>query len=352
MILHVNTAKPYDILIGKGLIQRAGELCREVSRAARVLIVSDSHVAPLYADEVAASLSAAGFIPAFFTFPAGEQSKRLSTVAAIYTVLAEYGFTRSDLIVALGGGVTGDMAGYAAATWLRGMDFVQIPTSVLAQVDSSIGGKTGVDIPEGKNLVGAFWQPLRVLADTDTLSTLPEAYIADGLAEVVKSACIKDAYLFDLLEKQPALTTDNRETVITRCMDIKRGVVERDERESGERKLLNFGHTLAHALEKHYQYKGLSHGMAVAVGMAEITRASERQGLTKPGTTERLCRLLSALSLPVSDPAPLAAYLSGALLDKKRDGAALDLILLHDIGNAYIQRVSVNDLPAFFGLEC
>ena len=266
--IEVNTGRPYAVLSEPGLLSRTGELCREVNGGSRVLIVSDTHVGPLYGDRAAASLEAAGYAVSRYLFPAGEASKRLDTVREMYSALAAGSFTRSDLIVALGGGVTGDMAGFAAATYLRGMDFVQIPTSLLAMVDSSVGGKTGVDIPEGKNLVGAFWQPRLVIVDTSTLETLPPAFFTDGVGEIVKYACIRDRELFDLLESGEALTPARLEETVLRCIDCKRGVVERDEREAGERKLLNFGHTLGHALERYYHYEGPTHGCAVAVGMA------------------------------------------------------------------------------------
>ena len=350
--LTVHTARPYGILVGAGLLDRAGELSREVNGGARALIVTDSNVGPLYARRVARSLEAAGYRTGEFTFPAGEKSKRLSTVEEIYAALAAGGFTRADLIIALGGGVTGDMAGFAAATWLRGMDFVQIPTSLLAQVDSSVGGKTGVDIPQGKNLVGAFWQPVRVLADMETLDTLPAAFLRDGLGEIVKYACIAPCLcggepLFDRLEKGDALSPGKRGETILACIDCKRGVVERDEREAGERKLLNFGHTLGHALEKYYDYAGPTHGCAVAVGMAVLTAASERAGLTAPGTAARLAALLDALGLPSADAAPPSAYLPGAAMDKKRAGDGIDLVLLERIGRAFVRRLPMAELESF-----
>ena len=245
--LHTAASRPYDIVIGPGLLKEAGERSRRINCGVRVLLVSDSNVAPLYADTVAESYAAAGYRVTRFVFPAGEESKRLSTIAALYEQLAADGLTRADLIAALGGGVTGDMAGFAAATWLRGIDFVGLPTSLLAQVDSSVGGKTGVDIPQGKNLVGAFWPPRLVLADTDALSTLPADILSDGMAEVVKAACIKDASFFHWLSRQDALSDENLPETVSRAVDIKRRVVESDEREAGERRLLNFGHTLGHA---------------------------------------------------------------------------------------------------------
>ena len=252
----VKTARPYPVMVGSGLLKCSGALSRGVSSGQRALIVTDSNVAHLYSKDTAASFLEAGYETEIFIFPAGEQSKRLDTITEIYKRLAAGGFTRGDLLVALGGGVTGDMTGFAAATWLRGVDFVQIPTTLLAQVDSSVGGKTGVDIPEGKNLVGAFWQPVLVLADTNALDTLTKAVFTDGMAEVIKTAAIRDASLFDAIDRDGAMSAGSREAIIARCIDIKRGVVERDEKESGERKLLNFGHTLGHALEKYYHYAG------------------------------------------------------------------------------------------------
>ena len=347
--LHTAASRPYDIVIGPGLLKEAGERSRRINRGVRVLLVSDSNVAPLYADTVAESYAAAGYRVTRFVFPAGEESKRLSTIAALYEQLAADGLTRADLIAALGGGVTGDMAGFAAATWLRGIDFVGLPTSLLAQVDSSVGGKTGVDIPQGKNLVGAFWPPRLVLADTDALSTLPADILSDGMAEVVKAACIKDAPFFHWLSRQDALSDENLPETVSRAVDIKRRVVESDEREAGERRLLNFGHTLGHALETYYHYTGLTHGRAVALGMAAITAASERTGLTAPGTLDRLLPVLEAYGLPVSDPAAPADYLPAVAMDKKRTGAAIDLVLLRSIGDAFIHRLPLSELPAFVG---
>lgn len=348
--LSVHTAsRTYDILVETGLLGQAGPLCREVNpRGTRALLVSDSNVYPLYAGQVARSLEAAGYAVSAFTFPAGEENKRLDTVCQMYARLAQGGFTRTDLLVALGGGVTGDMTGFAAATWLRGVDFVQIPTSLLAQVDSSVGGKTGVDIPEGKNLVGAFRQPARVLIDPAVLDSLPPAFLTDGMAEVIKAGGILDGALFADLEDGGALSPARREDTLVRAIAVKQGVVERDETEQGERRLLNFGHTLGHALEKYYHYTGISHGCAVAVGMVEITRAAERRGLTAPGTLDRLLPVLQAYGLPTADPAPLSAYLGGTALDKKRSGESIDLVLLRTIGESFVHRIPLAELPAFF----
>lgn len=340
--------RPYDILLGRDLLSQAGRLIRQVHQGARALIVSDSNVSKLYAKTVSESLLKAGYrTVSVLTFPAGEKHKRIETVLHIYKALASNHFDRSDIIVSLGGGVSGDLSGYAAATWMRGMAFVQIPTSLLAQVDASIGGKTGVDIPEGKNLVGAFWQPRLVIADIDTLSTLPPAYVTDGMGEVVKTACIGDAELFELLEKDQPFSPDLLLETVRRCMLVKSGVVSRDERESGERKLLNFGHTVGHALEKYQNYEGLSHGAAVAVGMAAVTAASERRGITASGTAARLCALLQKFRLPTVGPVALSEYLDGAKSDKKCQGDELDLVLLRSIGDAFCHRLKTEELSAF-----
>lgn len=344
--LHTAASRPYDIVIGPGLLKEAGERSRRINCGVRVLLVSDSNVAPLYADTVAESYAAAGYRVTRFVFPAGEESKRLSTIAALYEQLAADGLTRADLIAALGGGVTGDMAGFAAATWLRGIDFVGLPTSLLAQVDSSVGGKTGVDIPQGKNLVGAFWPPRLVLADTGALSTLPSDILSDGMAEVVKAACIKDAPFFHWLLQQDALSDENLPETVYRAVDIKRRVVEADEREAGERRLLNFGHTLGHALEAQSHFR-LSHGRAVAAGMMLVTRAAERKGLTAPGTAEDIAALLRRYGLPDGDGTPPEEYLPYAALDKKRAGDSLSLVLLHRIGDGYIHPIPADSLPAF-----
>ena len=338
--LHTAASRPYDIVIGPGLLKEAGERSRRINRGVRVLLVSDSNVAPLYADTVAESYAAAGYRVTRFVFPAGEESKRLSTIAALYEQLAADGLTRADLIAALGGGVTGDMAGFAAATWLRGIDFVGLPTSLLAQVDSSVG------IPQGKNLVGAFWPPRLVLADTDALSTLPADILSDGMAEVVKAACIKDAPFFHWLLQQDALSDENLPETVFRAVDIKRRVVEADEREAGERRLLNFGHTLGHALEAQSHFR-LSHGRAVAAGMMLVTRAAERKGLTAPGTAEDIAALLRRYGLPDGDGTPPEEYLPYAALDKKRAGDSLSLVLLHRIGDGYIHPIPADSLPAF-----
>ncbi len=344
----VKTGRPYEILIEHNILDRTGEFVRPLTKAIRAVIVSDTNVAPIYADRVKNSLEQNGFETSVFVFEAGESSKRLSTIEKMYTHFFEHNLTRTDIIIALGGGVTGDMAGFAAATYLRGIDFVQIPTSLLAQVDSSVGGKTAVDLPTGKNLVGAFWQPILVLIDPETLHTLPEAFFRDGLGEVVKYGCIRSLPLFERLEKENA--KDLIDDIIYECVSIKRDVVEHDERDTGERAILNFGHTLGHALEKLHHYTGLTHGEAVSAGAAMITRISENHGMTAKGSAERLENLLKKYGLPTDTDFALSEIVTATRGDKKSTGKSINFIFLSEIGKCYIKKINTQDFGKFFGV--
>lgn len=337
----------YNILIKSGILPRCGDFIKEVTSAKRVLIISDSNVFPLYGEAVEGSLKANGFEVFSFTFPAGEASKTLDTVSDMIKALCEAQLSRSDLVVALGGGVTGDMAGFASAIYLRGIDFVQIPTSLLSQVDSSVGGKTGCDLSFGKNLVGAFHNPLLVLIDPDTIRTLPARYKNDGMGEIVKCGCIRSAALFEKLEKAQSFDEIMIDAIFE-CVDIKRVVVENDFTEKGERMLLNFGHTLAHAIEKYQNFTGLAHGEAVGVGMVDITRASEAAGETEKGTSDRIANLLAKFGLPTSCDIPTESLTEIMLHDKKRRAGNLNLVLLKDIGTSFVQPYPTDKLTAFF----
>ncbi|MBU5462841.1 3-dehydroquinate synthase [Lachnoclostridium sp. MSJ-17] len=347
--VHVSTGKPYDIYIERGLLDKTGEYVKSLSRAERAVLVTDTNVAPLYKWKVLNSLSAAGIEVTTHVFQAGEASKHLGTVSDMYKTLADAHITRKDLIVALGGGVCGDMAGFAAATYLRGIDFIQLPTSLLAQVDSSVGGKTGVDLPQGKNLVGAFHQPIAVLIDPDTLNTLPDRFITDGMGEVIKYGCIKDARFFEFLENENAL--DHIEDVIETCVSIKRDVVSRDEREKGERMLLNFGHTLGHAIEKLYNFSGISHGMAVAIGMVMLAKAGEKHGITAQGSADRIAALCEKYSLPTTESFTFAELAQAARSDKKSAGDSINLVLLREIGDSFTQKIELDKLEEFIAAE-
>ncbi len=343
--VHVETGKPYDIYIERGIIDQCGEYARKLSAAKKVTVITDSNVAPHYQWRVLNSLEKQGFEVKTHIFKAGEESKNLNTVSEMYNTLAGFKMTRKDIIIALGGGVAGDMAGFAAATYLRGIDFIQIPTSLLAQVDSSVGGKTGVDLSYGKNLVGAFHQPISVLIDPDTLKTLSDTYVCDGMAEVIKYGCIKDSGFFKNLADENAL--DHIEDVVEKCVSIKRDVVSRDEREAGERMLLNFGHTLGHAIEKIYNFKGISHGMAVAIGMVLISKAGEKAGITEKGTADKIEDLCIKYGLPTHDNASFEDMAKAAISDKKTAGGSINLVLLNKIGESFTKKIKLDELLNF-----
>ncbi len=334
----VNASKAYDIKIGPGLLATLGQEAKKLGKAQKIALVSDSHVFPLHGKACVESLDSAGFAVVSYVFPAGEESKCMENYVQLLAFLAQNRLTRSDLIVALGGGVVGDLAGFAAATYLRGIRFVQIPTTLLAAVDSSVGGKTAIDLPQGKNLVGAFWQPSLVLCDTDTLATLPEDIFRDGCAEVIKYAILYDPAFFDYLESK-GLDFD-REAVIARCVEMKRDVVMEDEFDTGARMKLNLGHTIGHGVEASSNFT-LSHGKSVAIGMAIVSRAS------KCPDTPRILRILEQFGLPISTDKSADTLLQYALSDKKRSGGMVNLILPRCIGNCEIVPTPVEQLKSF-----
>lgn len=337
-IIHVNTGRPYDIFAGRAILDDTGALLAKTTSSRKAAVITDSTVSSLYGARVIKSLEAAGFTVKLHAFPAGEQSKTPETLLQIYAFLSAFDMTRQDTVVALGGGVPGDVAGFAAATYMRGIDFIQIPTTLLAQVDSSIGGKTAIDLKEGKNLVGAFWQPRLVVCDPDTLKTLDARIFADGMGEVIKHACIRDSGLFALLAGGSPMD----ENFICRNINIKRVVVEQDERERGERMLLNFGHTFGHAIEKYFHYTQYSHGEGVAMGMVQMARFGESLSLTAPGTANKIISLLKKYDLPYELPAPAYALAQAAANDKKRSGDNLNLVMLSQIGEAFIYKIPVH----------
>ena len=327
----------YPIHIENGILAKTGELVSEVFSGKKIMIVSDDNVFPLYGEIITKALSDSGFECHSFVLPHGEPTKSFQSLPKIYEALLNAKLTRSDLLIALGGGVIGDLAGFAASSYLRGIKFVQIPTSLLAQVDSSVGGKVAVDLPQGKNLVGAFYHPKAVIIDPDVLNTLPDHFISDGMGEVIKYGCIKDKELFELLcrhtsfdDLKPKLTQ-----IIARCVDIKRIVVEADQFDLGERILLNFGHTLAHTIEQHFNYERESHGEAVGIGMYQITKIAEEMGLTKPGEAEHIRKVLDIYGLPHKCDLMLHDLIGAIALDKKNLGGKLNVVLLKEIGKSY-----------------
>lgn len=369
--VRVNASSKYEVIIGEGLLRRVGDAVSSVLCGEKVALVCDSNVEPLYADPVESSLKSVGYCVSRFVFPAGEESKCSKTYVALLEFLAVRRLSRNDGIVALGGGVTGDLAGFAAATYLRGIDFVQLPTTLLAAVDSSVGGKTGIDLEAGKNLCGAFHQPKLVLCDIDTMRTLDSATFACGMAEVIKYGVIRDAELFGLLERSseklsaiPAGNGDGEamallEDVIASCVSIKRDVVEADEFEGGLRRILNFGHTAAHSIEK-LSFFRVPHGAAVAAGMAVAAGYACKTGDFKKTDDERIKALLRRYQLPSSVAGCAAMYgadsadfsaeamAEAALSDKKRSGGNISLILPDSIGSCVIKSVETGRLTEFF----
>ena len=349
--VHVDLGpKSYDIEIKRGLLHHVGGSIKTLlPKTEKIAIMTDSNVGPLYATALRESLEKEGLETVKLSFKAGEESKNLLTLGALYNGLAEAGLTRSDAVIALGGGVTGDMGGLAAATFLRGVAFIQIPTSLLATVDSSVGGKVAIDLPGGKNLVGAFYQPKAVFIDPDLLQTLPVRYLHDGLAEVIKYGCIRDKDLFAVLEKiqNDVELLDHVDEIIEICCNIKAHIVEHDEFDTGERMLLNFGHTLGHAVEKTFRFDRYSHGEGVGIGMVLLTKQSERLGLTEHGTADRIAALLQKFQLPVDVKMCQEDFLQAISLDKKKRGSSLTLILLKRIGDSFLQKVEFGELVKY-----
>ena len=334
----VNASTTYEVKISSGLLPKLGAEVSALGKAGKVCIVSDSNVWPLYGNAAKSSLENAGLEVIHFLFPAGESSKNGSTYLQLLNFLAENGMTRSDHLVALGGGVVGDLTGFAAATYLRGIAYIQVPTTLLAMVDSSVGGKTAIDLPSGKNLAGAFCQPKLVLCDTDTLATLPEDIFRDGCAEVIKYGILYDPDLFaHLTEKGLAF---DRKAVITRCVELKRDVVTQDEFDTGLRMKLNLGHTVGHGIEAISNFS-LSHGKAVAIGMAIVSRASRC-----PDAGDILA-CLEAFGLPTTTDHSAADIFRHALSDKKRSGGTVNLIIPKAIGSCAIVPTPIADLKSF-----
>ncbi len=343
----------YDIIIGEDLLQSVGSSSANLGLAGKAAIISNPTVAPLYADKLINSLSSVGIEPVLIEIPDGEEFKSLETLQTVYDRLILRGLDRRSFIVALGGGVVGDLAGFAAATFLRGIPFIQVPTTLLAQVDSSVGGKTGIDHPLGKNLIGSFYQPELVVSDIGTLSTLSERHYLAGLAEVIKYGVVLDAKLFNLLENEidPLLKRDPLllATIVTRCCEIKAWVVEQDEKEAGLRAVLNYGHTLGHAFETLSDYKNLVHGEAVAIGMAEAARISTRTGYCSEKEAERIILLIKKLGLPTEPPATEREELIKALSkDKKNRSGSLQYVCNRGIGSSAIHQLT----PAMLAEAC
>lgn len=338
MNVHVGTAAPYEIFIGRGLLTECGDYIRKGLGKSRIALISDSNVDRLYGDAVEAALIGAGHSVFRFPFEGGEANKTLGTVESLLTRMMQAELTRSDLIVALGGGITGDIAGFTAASYLRGIRYVQIPTTLLAAVDSSVGGKTGVNLAAVKNQVGAIWQPSMVLCDPDTFSTLSDEQYADGVSEAIKYGVAFDRSLFELLYSDYDVAE-----VIRRCVTIKSDVVAADERDNGVRQLLNFGHTAGHAIEKLTDHE-FSHGQAVAVGMVIMTKAALRSGFCREDFLDDLIGCLTYRGLPTSVLATADELISVMKNDKKRRGDSVTLVLPRRLGECALAPTPLSEL--------
>ena len=334
----------YKIEIEKGIIKDIPRRIRKIFNGEKIFIITDKNVDKYYGDIVLNSLKKDGFNVAKYCIEPGEESKSFDTLLEIYDKLLDFKLTRKDLIITLGGGVIGDLGGFVAATFLRGVSFVQIPTSLLAQVDSSVGGKVAVDLPRGKNLVGSFYQPKGVLIDPNVLETLDEKFYKDGMGEVIKYGCIKDKALFNLLNTLNSRdeVMEHVEDIIYTCCNIKREIVERDEKDTGDRMILNFGHTLGHAIEKYFGFSKFTHGEGVAIGMYLITKLCEEKGLVKEKYSEDIKEILVRYGLPYEvDLKDKDTIIEAISLDKKNMGSRLKVIIMQEIGNAKIYDTTV-----------
>ena len=342
--IEVNASTKYSVKIGTQLLPALGSEIAQVCPVGTATIVSDSNVWPIYGNIAAESLENAGFRVVSFVFPAGEESKTAETYLELLNFLAQNHMTRSDCLIALGGGVVGDLTGFAASTYLRGIAYIQVPTTLLAAVDSSVGGKTAIDLPAGKNLVGAFYQPRLVLCDTDALNTLPLDVFRDGCAEVAKYGVLFDPKLFAQLLRD-GMDFD-RENIIARCVELKRDVVAQDEFDTSLRQKLNLGHTIGHGIEAKSNFT-VSHGKAVAMGMAIVARAAQKHGLCSEDCTKQILAILERFGLPtatVCSPEDIFTY---ALSDKKRSGSKVNLIVPRAIGVCDICPTPVENLKFF-----
>ncbi|MCI8400684.1 MAG: 3-dehydroquinate synthase [Lachnospiraceae bacterium] len=344
----VQASRSYEIIVGRDLLKDCGHWIRQIASPCVAVIVADDTVDGLYGDRVAASVEKEGIRALRYRFPHGEESKNPDRLFELLEFMAERSVTRTDLIIALGGGVTGDLTGFAASVYLRGTPFIQIPTTLLAAVDSSVGGKTAVNLKAGKNLAGTFNQPHLVLCDTDTLKTLPEQEFACGMAEVIKYGVLSDPALFRLLEQEDA--RDHLDSIICRCVSIKKDLVMEDEFDTGLRQLLNLGHTLAHAIEK---YSGfcISHGQAVAMGLAAVARCAWASGLAKEDCSGRIEAVLGKYGLPVRCDYPVDRLCQAILKDKKRSGGTINLVIPQRIGDTCLHRIEVERLVEFYSSD-
>lgn len=349
--LSINLAqKKYTIMIEKDLLADVGKHLHSNYNNKKIVVITDATVDALYGTILINSLESQGFLVSKVVIPSGEKSKSMVMLDYLYSKFVDFTLSRSDLIIAFGGGVVGDLVGFAAATFLRGVPYIQIPTTLLAQIDSSIGGKVAVNLPSGKNLVGAFYHPEAVFIDPRLLETLPLRVLRDGIAEVIKYSAISETSLFEDLsryqDEQEFLA--NIEWIIATCCQIKQQFVEEDEKDTGVRMILNFGHTIGHAVENYFNYETYTHGEAVAIGMAHITAGSEALGITEPGTAQMLIQLIQKYGLPTTATKyDHEALLTATTLDKKNTNNGLHIILLTSMGKPLIQKIKSDEMHLY-----
>jgi len=349
--LSINLAqKQYPIMIEKGLLAEVGKHLYSNYHSKKIVIVTDATVDALYGNILINSLAEQGFLVSKVVIPPGEKSKSMVMLEYLYSKFLDFKLSRSDLIIAFGGGVVGDLVGFAASTFLRGVPYIQIPTTLLAQIDSSIGGKVAVNLANGKNLVGAFYHPEAVFIDPKLLETLPLRVLRDGIAEVIKYSVISETTLFvDLSRYQDEQEfLANIENIIATCCQIKQQFVEEDEKDTGVRMILNFGHTIGHAVENYFNYETYTHGEAVAIGMAHITAGSEALGITTPGTAQALSKLIQKYGLPTTATEyDSQSLLTAITLDKKNSTNGLHIIILASMGKPLIQKIQTTEMHLY-----
>ncbi|MGM0241109.1 3-dehydroquinate synthase [Enterococcus sp. AZ103] len=343
-------SKSYDILLEEDALKKLGAWVAEKWSARKIALISDSNVFPIYGAAVLADLKKHGFEVVHYIIPAGEKSKSLETANQLYDFLTENDFSRSDALIGLGGGVIGDLTGFVASTYMRGLHFIQVPTSLLAQVDSSIGGKTGVNSQKAKNIIGTFAQPDGVLIDPTTLKTLPQNRLAEGMAEVIKCALIQDKNLWQQLRSLSGLNEvlPNSVSIIEKALLVKKKLVEADEFDESERLLLNFGHTIGHGLEASQHYENITHGEAVAIGMVQMTKAAEEKGLSQAGLAEEISQMVKKYQLPASfTPWQSKKIYQAILHDKKVRGKNIQIVIVPEIGKGEIHKILLSDFQSY-----
>ena len=341
--VNVSASKNYNVYIGKGLVDSCGEMVKDLVKGRKCVVISDSNVAPLYAQRVKESLEKAGFSAELFVIEAGEESKNPENLVKAADFCVECDLTRSDVLVALGGGVITDLCGLCGALYQRGVAVVQIPTSLLAMVDSSVGGKTAVNLAKGKNMFGAFYQPKAVICDSSVLATLPEEEFANGMAEVIKYAALRGGRVLEIIEEN---AEENIDELIEECVKIKRDYVCEDEFDRGVRQFLNFGHTIGHAVERVSSFE-IAHGSAVAIGMSIVLTATVKENLCAEEDKEKILSLCKKYNLPTRCEYSKEEIFKASLSDKKRDAQDITLVLMKGFGNCILQKISTDNLMDF-----